>query len=281
MQPHLELIREHQKTIWNNFSPGWEKWDEFNMRFLQPMGEAIIEYLQVKEDDIVLDIATGTGEPGLKIASLAKRGKVWGTDLSENMLAIASEHAAARGVKNYLTKVADVCELPFEDESFDAVSCRMGFMFFPDMDLAAREMFRVLKKGGRMAASVWGTPDKNPWIGAIMNVLGKYIELPAPPPGAPGMFRCSHPGLMSGLFVQAGFKNCAERGLGGMVNYGTAELYWQNMLEVAAPVVFALAKAGEATKSLIKRDLFELLHAKCPAGPLALGYAAIIFYGEK
>jgi ubiquinone/menaquinone biosynthesis C-methylase UbiE len=50
-------------------------------------------------------------------------------DLSADMLMIANEHAISRGLKNYSTKVADVCELPFADSTFSAVSCRMGFMF--------------------------------------------------------------------------------------------------------------------------------------------------------
>ena len=94
MDAQLEQIREQQKEIWNRFSPGWKKWDSFNMNFLQPMGEAIIAYLRIKESDQVLDIATGTGEPGLTIATLARKGKVIGTDLSEGMLSLAGAHAA-------------------------------------------------------------------------------------------------------------------------------------------------------------------------------------------
>ena len=71
-------IREQQKASWDKFSPGWKKWDGFTMKFLKPMGDQIIKMLQVKPTDHVLDIATGTGEPGLTIASLANKGKVTG-----------------------------------------------------------------------------------------------------------------------------------------------------------------------------------------------------------
>jgi ubiquinone/menaquinone biosynthesis C-methylase UbiE len=47
-------------------------------------------------------------------------------------------------------------DLPFENKRFDAISCRMGFLFFPDMGLAAKEMFRVLKPGGKIAVEAWG-----------------------------------------------------------------------------------------------------------------------------
>ena len=68
-------------------------------------------------------------------------------------------------------------------------------MFFPDMQLAANEMFRVLKPGGRIATAVWSGPEENNWITTIMSVIGRHIQLPAPAPGAPGMFRCATPGL--------------------------------------------------------------------------------------
>src|ERR1700712_3364837 len=130
MDAQQEQIREQQKSSWNKFSPGWGKWDSFVMKFLQPMGDAIIEKLHIAADDKVLDIATGTGEPGLTIAAMANKGTVTGTDLSDGMLKIAAENASAKGLKNYSTKVADVCELPFDDNSFTKISCRMGFMFF-------------------------------------------------------------------------------------------------------------------------------------------------------
>src|SRR5450755_152048 len=169
MEAPLEKIREHQKATWNKFSSGWEKWNDFTMEFLRPMGRSILDFLQIKETDHVLDIATGTGEPGLTIASIAIKGKVTATDLSENMLTIAAKTAKSRGLPNFETRIADCCDLPFPDNHYNAISCRMGFMFFPDMQLAAKEMYRVLKPGGKMATSVWATPDMNNWVTTIMS----------------------------------------------------------------------------------------------------------------
>src|SRR5579871_5214794 len=137
MEAQLEQIREQQKASWNKFSTGWRKWDDFTMAFLRPMGEEIIRGLQLKPTDNVLDIAAGTGEPGLIIAGIVTQGKVTLTDLSEDMLSIARDKASQMGLTNITTTVCDVCELPFADGSFDAISCRFGFMFFPDMLLAA------------------------------------------------------------------------------------------------------------------------------------------------
>ncbi len=281
MEPQLEQIREQQKQTWNKFSPGWRKWDDSTMEFLKPMGEEIIRSLKLKDTDTVLDVAAGTGEPGLTIASIVKSGKVFITDLAEGMLEVARDNATKKGIKNYETVACDVCELPFKDETFDAVSCRFGFMFFPDMLLAAKEMARVLKPGGVLAASVWGMPEKNFWVTATMSTLNKNMQLPVPPPGAPGMFRCSSSGLLAGLFNQAGLKNISEKEVNGKVNYGSNDTYWNFMNDVVAPVVGAMSNANEAMKEKIKNEVFELVDQKYPDKNAAIDYGAVIVSGEK
>jgi ubiquinone/menaquinone biosynthesis C-methylase UbiE len=281
MEQQLELIREQQRATWNKFSAGWKKWDDFTMDFLKPMGEEIIQRLNLKETDTVLDVAAGTGEPGLTIAGIIKDGKVVITDLAEDMLDIARENASKKGITNYQITPCDVCAMPFEDDSFDAVSCRFGFMFFPDMLMAVKEMARVLKPGGRLAATVWCTPDKNFWITATMSVINKNMDLPTPPPGAPGMFRCGSSGHLAGLFREAGLKNVSEKEITGKVNYGSNETYWSFMNEVVAPVVSAMSKADDAMKEKIKEEVFELVDQKYPDKKASLDYGAVIVYGEK
>ncbi|HLG34749.1 MAG TPA: methyltransferase domain-containing protein [Bacteroidia bacterium] len=281
METHLEQIREQQKETWNKFSPGWKKWDALTMEFLKPMGDEIIRLLKPKGDDLVLDVAAGTGEPGLTIATMLTGGKVIVTDLAEGMLEVAKENAAKRGIKNFETKVCDVCELPFADNTFDAVSCRFGFMFFPDMLLAAKEMARVLKPGGRVATSVWNVPEKNFWVTATMSALNRNMQLPPPPPGAPGMFRCAKGGFISDLFLQAGLKNISETEISGKLNCRTVDVYWNFMTEVVAPVVAALSKADDATKAKIKSEVFGSVNQKYPGGIIAIDSNALVIYGEK
>jgi ubiquinone/menaquinone biosynthesis C-methylase UbiE len=280
MNQQLEEIREQQKKSWDKFSPGWKKWDDLTMDFLKPMGDAIIASIHPSGNDAILDIAAGTGEPGLTIATMLDGGKVTITDLSEEMLMIAKDNAEKRGINNIETTACDVCELPFADNSFDAISCRFGFMFFPDMQLAADEMLRVLKPGGRISTSVWNAPDKNFWVTATMGTINKNMELPPPLPGAPGMFRCAKPGLMKEIFEKAGFKNVTEKEAPSKLNCGTVETYWNMITEVGAPVVAALSKADDAMQQKIKKEVFELVTQRYP-GHVAIDANAIVISAEK
>jgi ubiquinone/menaquinone biosynthesis C-methylase UbiE len=281
MEPQLEQIRNQQKETWNKFSSGWKKWDELVMRFMKPIGDEMISGIKPKAGEIILDIAAGTGEPGLTIAGMIKNGKVISTDLAEEMLEIAREKAAKRGINNMETMVCDVSALPFDDNTFDAISCRMGFMFFPDMELAAKEMLRVLKPGGRLATSVWGAPEKNFWVTSIMSTINKNMQIPPPAPNAPGMFRCAKSEMMVDLFKNAGAKNVSEKEMDERLSIGTADVFWNFHSDVAAPVVAALGKADDAMKNKIKKEVFEALHERYPEGNVFLDYSARIIYAEK
>jgi ubiquinone/menaquinone biosynthesis C-methylase UbiE len=281
MTAQLELIRQQQKDSWNKIAFGWKKWDTMTMDFLKPMGDEIIRFLKPSGNDIVLDIGAGTGEPGLTIATMLTGGKVFITDIAENMVAIASDNAKQRGIKNIEAVTCDVSDLPFEDNTFDAISCRFGFMFFPDMELAAKEMVRVLKPGGRMATSVWNVADKNFWVTAIMSAINKNIEMPPAVPGSPGMFRCSNSIFMTDLFRQAGLKNISKSEIYGNLNCGNAEGYWNFMNEVAGPVAAALGKVDNETKEKIKKEVLLSIDQKYPDGETLVDSNAIVIYGEK
>ncbi len=251
------------------------------MNFLRPMGNAIIQALHLRETDEVLDIAAGTGEPGLTLAKIVSHGKVVSTDLAEQMIATAKERAADLGLRNFETQVADVSALPFASESFDASSCRMGFMFFPNMQAAAAEIARVLKKGGRFATSVWDGPEENPWVATMMSPLARNLNLPPPSPELPGMFRCARPGLVADLLRAAGFNQIEESELTGTVNYESPDHYWNNMMELAAPVVSAMSKADATTAAKIKGQVYTALHERATAKGVSFNFGARIISAQK
>ena len=279
MEPQLEKIREVQKDAWNKSSAGWKKWDDMTMNFMKPTGDEIIHALQLKDTDTVLDIATGTGEPGLTMATQLTHGKVIATDLAEEMLAVAAENAAKRNIKNFETRCCDVSALPFEDNTFDAVSCRFGFNLFPDMRLALNEMIRVLKPGGRIATGVWGAAEKNSWIATSMGTMISMLQLKPPAPGTPGVFRCAEQGLMTGLFAKAGLKNITQKEVAGKLICGTLDMYWSFITETSSPVAFS--KADDGLKLQIKEEILGKVKQKYPAGNIAFDSSAIVICGVK
>lgn len=277
----FEQISQQQKESWNKFSAGWKKWNEQTMSFLKPIGDKIIEFIKPEGSQTILDIASGTGEPGLSIATMLEGGKVVMTDIAEDMLAIAKENTASRSIVNTETIVSDVSNLPFDNNSFDSISCRFGYMFFPDMQMAANEMNRVLKPSGKIAISVWNIPEKNFWVTAIMGTIKKHIDIPENPSGAPGMFRCCKPGLMKEIFEKAGFKNISEQEVTSSLNCGTLDRYWSMMTEIGAPIVTALSKADNHLKEQIKNEVFEIVAQKYPGNNLQLDASAIVITAEN
>jgi len=269
-------VLQAQKKAWNAFSPGWERWDDFTMRFLGPQGEAILDALEVRGDATVLDIATGTGDPGLVLASRLPGARVTGLDASEGMLRIARDKARARGLDNFQTVVGDACALDFADQSFDAVSCRLGFMFFPDPELAASEMARVLRPGSVVAATVWAGPSENSWLTTLVGVVKKHLDLPTPPPDAPGLFRCAAPDALPELFAGAGLRVEKRELLTGRMQCRSSEEYWQFMTAVVPPVVKALASAAPDTVAAIKSEVFAKLAASGLAASMGWGAHSVV-----
>jgi ubiquinone/menaquinone biosynthesis C-methylase UbiE len=202
--PNADEIRDGQRAAWAGLSAGWDKWDSVIMEQLRPVGAAMIERLEIAEDQQHLDIAAGTGEPGLSIARLAPKGRVVLTDLAPEMLDVAARRAQAQGLANVETKVCSADDLPFDDGTFDGVSVRFGYMFFPDMGTATAEFARVLKPGGRLCSSVWVKPEENPWTTIAMQAIATEAMLAPPDPDGPNMFRCAAPGYVGSLYEAAG-----------------------------------------------------------------------------
>jgi ubiquinone/menaquinone biosynthesis C-methylase UbiE len=94
--PSAEQVRHAQRAAWAGLAAGWEKWDSVIMDQLAPVSAAMIERLDIAGAQQHLDIASGTGEPGLSIARLAPQGRVVLTDLVPEMLDIAARRAGCR-----------------------------------------------------------------------------------------------------------------------------------------------------------------------------------------
>jgi SAM-dependent methyltransferase len=218
---------------------------------LGPVGTAMIERLDIAEDQQHLDIAAGTGEPGLTVAGLAPKGHVVLTDLAGEMLDIATRRATARGITNVETKVCSADDLPFDDASFDSISVRFGYMFFPDLAEATAEFARVLKPGGRLCSSVWVRPEENPWTTIVMQAIAKEAVLAPTDPDGPNMFRCAAPGYVSALYESAGLRDVVEWDVGVDLVTRSPAQYWEMMSEHVSLAVTALQQVDGPARQRI------------------------------
>lgn len=247
--PSGDEIRESQRAVWDGLSGAWERWAPVIVEQLRPVGEAMIARLGIAEDQRHLDVAAGTGEPGLTIAQRAPRGRVVLTDLAPEMLAVAVRRAGALGVTNVETRVCSADDLPFGDAVFDSASVRFGYMFLPDPAAATAELVRVLRPGGRVCAAVWARPEDNPWTTIGTEAIPPDARPPAPGPGEPGIFRCAAPGFVAALFQAAGLREVDEWDVPvELVTESPAE-YWQVVSEHVAPVATSLGRLDEAGRA--------------------------------
>ena len=140
---------------------------------LQIVGESLAEATNIRAGERVLDIAAGNGN--VTLAAARRFADVTSTDYVPELLEKGRVRALAEGLPvNF--RVADAEALPFEDGSFDVALSTFGAMFTPDHTKPAREMLRVVRKGGRIGLANW-TPES--FIGQLFKVIGRYIPPPA------------------------------------------------------------------------------------------------------
>ncbi len=113
-----------------------------------------IALASLKEGETVLDLGSGAGfDCFLAAKKVGKKGKVVGVDMTPEMLKRARENASKGGYKNVEFREGEIEALPVEDNSIDAVISNCVINLSPDKEQVFREMYRVLKKGGRFMVS--------------------------------------------------------------------------------------------------------------------------------
>jgi SAM-dependent methyltransferase len=274
-------IRNVQRATWARLSGSWEKWDSIIVDQLAPVGAAMIERLGIAEDQRHLDVAAGTGEPGLSIAKLAPNGRVVLTDLSPAMLDVAARRAGAQRISNIATRVCSADDLPFDDATFDSLSVRFGYMFFSDMAAATAEFARVLEPGGRLCSSVWVKPEENPWTSIAMEAIATEAALTAPDRDGPSMFRCAAPGCVSALYEGAGLHEVEEWDVGVELVTQSPEQYWEMISEHVSLAAAALQEVDEAARARIRANAIAAVSAFEKDGAVRVPGVARCIAGTK
>lgn len=165
-QPNYTAIKAKQKAV-------WESGDYCRLgQSLQIVGETLSEAMDVRAGQKILDVAAGNGN--FSIAAARRWADVTSTDYAEPLLSNGKNRAAADKL-DITFQSADAENLPFEDNTFDAVGSTFGVMFVPNQTLAAQEMLRVCRNGGKIAMANW-TPTG--FFGDVFKLIGQYV----PPP---------------------------------------------------------------------------------------------------
>jgi ubiquinone/menaquinone biosynthesis C-methylase UbiE len=194
---------------WEDAAEAWHGWGPTLETWLGPATEKMLEAADITTGSRVLDVAAGGGGQTLAAARrVGPSGRVLATDISPRILSYAAKVTAEAGLSNVETREADGEALDvLPAASFDAVISRVGLIYFPDRQSALAGMRRVLRPGGRIAAIVYSTPERNSFFSIPVSIIRQAAQLPPPQPGQPGPFSLGSPGVLEEALNSAGFED--------------------------------------------------------------------------
>ena len=230
--------KETTREQWQETAEAWDRWGPTLEKWLGEATEVMLDLAGVGPGARVLDVAAGAGGQSIAAARrVGPSGVVLATDISSRILEYAERQATAAGLTNIQTKTMDGEEIDVEASFYDAVISRVGLIYFPDQQAALKGMRRALKPGGRVAAIVYSTPERNGFFSIPVSIVRRRAELPPAAPGQPGPFSLGGDGVLAATLARAGFRNVEVR-------------------VVAAPL--RMASAAECLR--FERESFGALH---------------------
>ena len=201
-----EQFKQAQRQAWGRTASGMKIWWPVLEEGGQKLSDKLVDLVGLRSGSKVLDVATGIGEPAVTAARRVQpSGKVLATDISPEMLAIARERAEKLVLQHIIEfRESDAESLKLPDKSFDAVLCRLGLMFLPNLPNALRIFYNALVPSGKIAAAVWPALDKVPTINLAFLTVLKKLNLPPPSADTPP-FHLSDPLALQNALIKAGF----------------------------------------------------------------------------
>ena len=254
----LEAARQQSRAVWDAMAPGWHTRREELWNISRQVSEWMIRRLDPQPGDTVLELAAGVADTGFMAARLVgESGRVIITDFASEMVAAARRRAEELGVENTEFRVLDAERMDLETDSVDGVLCRWGYMLMIDPAAAFAETRRVLRTGGRLAFSVWATPERNPWASLVGRVLLTQGHIPPPDLEAPGIFAMADPGRIRGLVVGAGFAEPEIEELSFRWTFADRDDYWRFLTETAGAISPVLQALPPAVQALVREQVHE------------------------
>jgi ubiquinone/menaquinone biosynthesis C-methylase UbiE len=231
----LDQYRQSSRETWGSVAAAWKEqrdWLEHNTGLVNSW---LVDRLDPQPGGTYLDVAGGPGDLAFRIAErVGPDGRVVYSDFAPEMVAAARELGGDRENVEYLVLDAERMEL--DDDSFDGVGCRYGYMLMADPAAALAETRRVLRDGGRFAFAVWSTPERNPWAAVPGMTLVQRGVLPPPDPEAPGIFALGRPDRIRELVAGAGFDEPEIVELAFTYEYESVDRVWEHVTRLAGPI---------------------------------------------
>ena len=256
MEP--EDYRRTSYEAWEAMAPGWERWRAQLEQALAPVREWLITELAPRPGDTVLELSAGPGDTGFAAAAIVgEQGRLISTDFSPDMVEVARRRGAELGLHNVDYRVVDAERIELDADSVDGVLCQSGYMLMADPVAALSETRRVLRPDGRLALSVWGALERNPWASIGGRILVERGRMPPPEPGAPGIFSMASEERTSALLEGAGFT--AVRTAEVPVRFAFRDLddYERWVTEVAGAFAMVVRGLSEQEREALKTQLGE------------------------
>lgn len=253
-------FKEVQRKSWDSVAIGWQKWWKTFEKDAQNLSNHLVELAKINSSSKVLDIATGIGEPAITAATKVgnRNGHVLATDISPQMLSIARQRAASLGLQDVIEfKEGDAETISLPDSTFDAVLCRWGLMFLPDLREGLSNIYSSLVNGGYLAAAVWASRDKVPFLSVSMKTVVKETGKPMPPSGTPGPFKLADQSIITDALSKCGFKDIAVERINVIFTFSSPEEYTQFNQAIAAPINAMLADQSQERKEEIWKAVTE------------------------
>jgi ubiquinone/menaquinone biosynthesis C-methylase UbiE len=246
-------VRAQVHAMWASVAPQWAaRAEEVDAR-ATPITERMLARTDPRPGERVLELACGPGGAGLAAAErVGPTGEVVVSDVAAEMVAIATERAAARGLTHVQGRVIDLEAIDEPAGSYDVALCRDGLMFATDHAAAVAGIAGVLRAGGRVAIAAWGPRDANPWLAVAMDGVTAVTGIPVPPPGVPGPFALSDAEHLRGLLTGAGLADATVDEVSVVMNTPSFEAWWGRTQAVAGPLAKILAGLPDETRQAIE-----------------------------
>jgi ubiquinone/menaquinone biosynthesis C-methylase UbiE len=237
---------------WTAAAAGWQKW--FDTLEAEDAGRAVtrvlLEEAHLQRGDVVLDVGSGYGEPGLSAATaVGPDGHVTCLDISGDMLAFAETRARAAGLPNVSFVEADIEALELSPASLDVVLSRAALMYARNPLETLRRLHTALRPGGRLAVAVWATPDRVAFatpVAVMIETLG--LE---PPAAGPGPFALGAEGALEGLVRDAGFTDVVAATALAVYETASAQACTEWIRDVAPPISELIANQPASVQQAV------------------------------